>query len=219
MRCRGRLADVAGQIQAEQLVQVRERLEPGTRRHGFVPFERAQRSQPGRGVQVVIERRGDRVGIPRRHDRARRARPARHTLPPPAQRLVRRLQRVPAEVHLLPVAMLEESEPQRQRIQPARGQVGQQHHVPGGLGHLAPLEQQVLPVHPLPDHVVPGDRVGLGPLVLVVREAQIDAAGMDVDVLAEVVQRHRRALGVPAGEAGAPRGRPGELGPPGRGFP
>ncbi len=59
-------------------------------------------------------------------------------------------------------------------------------------------------MHPAADHVMPGDRVGLGPLVLVVREPQVDAAGVHVHVLAEVVQQHRRALGVPAGEAGRP---------------
>jgi hypothetical protein len=45
----------------------------------------------------------------------------------------------------------------------------------------------------------------------VVGEAQVDAAGVDVDDLAEQLQRHRRALDVPAGEADAPRRVPGHL--------
>jgi hypothetical protein len=45
----------------------------------------------------------------------------------------------------------------------------------------------------------------------VVREAQVDAAGVQVDPLAEQVQRHGRALDVPAGEADAPRRVPGHL--------
>src|SRR6516225_1723144 len=71
----------------------------------------------------------------------------------------------------------------------------------------------------MPYHLMPGNRVRLGPLVLMVREAQVDAAGVDVDVLAEVVQRQRRALGVPAGEPGPPRGGPGQLAAFRRGLP
>src|SRR3546814_17863560 len=40
-----------------------------------------------------------------------------------------------------------------------------------------------------------------GDLVLVVRELQVDAAGMDVDGLAQVRGGHRRAFDVPAGAA------------------
>ena len=52
-----------------------------------------------------------------------------------------------------------------------------------------------------------GTRLGL--LVLVVGEAQVDAAAVDVEGGAEVLAGHRRALDVPAGAAGTPRGRPG----------
>ena len=45
-------------------------------------------------------------------------------------------------------------------------------------------------------------------LVLVVREAQVDAAAVDVEGGAEVLRGHRRALDVPAGAARAPRRRP-----------
>ena len=46
---------------------------------------------------------------------------------------------------------------------------------------------------------VPGRAFGLGNLVLVVREDQIDAAAVDVDRrLAEQPERHRRALDVPS---------------------
>ena len=57
-------------------------------------------------------------------------------------------------------------------------------------------------------NVEPG-RAGLGLLVLVVREAQVDAAAVDVEAAAEVLQRHRRALDVPAGPSRAPRRGPG----------
>ena len=74
-------------------------------------------------------------------------------------------------------------------------------------------------MHPAADHLVPGDRVGLGPLVFVVREPEVDPAGVHVDVLAQVVQGHRGALGVPAREPGAPRCGPGQLAPGGRSLP
>ena len=46
--------------------------------------------------------------------------------------------------------------------------------------------------------------LALRDLVFVVRKDQVDAAGMDVDRrLAEQPQRHRGALDVPAGAAGA----------------
>jgi hypothetical protein len=62
---------------------------------------------------------------------------------------------------------------------------------------------------------VPRERVAgagrLGDLVLVVREHQVEPAGVQVELLAEVVDRHRRALDVPARPAGSPRRRPGRL--------
>src|SRR5205814_8955244 len=71
--------------------------------------------------------------------------------------------------------------------------------------------QQVLAVHPVPYDVLAGCGVRLGPLVLVVREAQVDAASVDVDVVAEVLQAHHRALDVPARKAIAPRAFPHHL--------
>ena len=49
---------------------------------------------------------------------------------------------------------------------------------------------------------------GLRELVLVVREAEVEAAAVDVEGAAEVALAHRRALDVPAGATGAPRRAP-----------
>ena len=46
--------------------------------------------------------------------------------------------------------------------------------------------------------------MGLGLLVLVVREAQVDAAAVDVEFVAEVAARHGGAFEVPAGSAASP---------------
>src|SRR5205823_7197336 len=65
-------------------------------------------------------------------------------------------------------------------------------------------------VQPEPGERVTG-RVRLGALVLVVREDQVHATAVDVELAAEVGGRHRRALQVPARTPGAPRRRPGRL--------
>ena len=74
---------------------------------------------------------------------------------------------------------------------------------------------QVLDVHPEARERLAGRALALRDLVLVVREDQIDAAGVDVDRrLAEQPQRHRRALDVPARAARArsPRSHVGSPG-------
>ena len=62
-------------------------------------------------------------------------------------------------------------------------------------------------MHPVPCERVAGG-VRLGQLVLVVREAQVQAAAVDVEARPEIPRGHRRALDVPARPAAAPRGRP-----------
>ena len=59
--------------------------------------------------------------------------------------------------------------------------------------------------NPLPE------RDGLGPLVLVVRELEVLPAGVEVEPLAQQVERHHHALGVPARTARAPGRRPARL--------
>ena len=56
-----------------------------------------------------------------------------------------------------------------------------------------------------------GVGLGLRDLVLVVREDEVRAAAVDLERLAEVLGRHRRALDVPARTAGAPGARPRRL--------
>ena len=51
-------------------------------------------------------------------------------------------------------------------------------------------------------------RARLGQLVLVMREAQVEPTAVDVEILAEVLRRHGRALDVPARSAPTPRSRP-----------
>ena len=57
-------------------------------------------------------------------------------------------------------------------------------------------------------HRVAEGATGLGDLVLVVREHEVDAAAVDVEHLAQMLPAHRRALDVPARPAASPRALP-----------
>ena len=77
------------------------------------------------------------------------------------------------------------------------------------LGHLLALDHQVGAVEPVGGEALhAGGALGLGDLVLVVRETEVDTATMQVEGRAEVGQRHRRALDMPAGTTFSPRRRP-----------
>ena len=89
--------------------------------------------------------------------------------------------------------------------------------LPVDLAIRTPSTRTVPDVHPGPgERPHPGDRLGHRGLVGVVREAQVGPADVQVDGGAQGGQRHRRALGVPARPALAPRARPGRLGRRGR---
>ena len=67
-------------------------------------------------------------------------------------------------------------------------------------------------MEPGPDERLAGRGLALGDLVLVVREDEVDAAGVDVERRAEVGHAHRRALDVPARLDPSPiAGRPDRL--------
>jgi anti-sigma regulatory factor (Ser/Thr protein kinase) len=100
--------DVAGQVQAQQHVRRRERLELGARRHVRVIRQRRQRGQGGRRVQVALQRAEDRVRVAPGHGLARGPRPLRHQLAPAAQRPGRGAGLVIAGRHRRVVAISEE---------------------------------------------------------------------------------------------------------------
>ena len=88
------------------------------------------------------------------------------------------------------------------------------HDVPEVARHLllalGRTEQPV--VHPVADErLLARDPLGLGDLVLVVGEDEVLASAVDVELLAEEGQRHRRALDVPPGAAPPPGTVPGRL--------
>src|SRR6185369_15134806 len=83
--------------------------------------------------------------------------------------------------------------------------------VAGRLGHLRSARLEVGAVEPGSDERLPGGRLALRDLVLVMGEDQVDAARVDVERRPEMLHRHRRALDVPARATRADRGVPGWL--------
>ena len=80
--------------------------------------------------------------------------------------------------------------------------------LPVDLAILRPSKSRCSPWTQCLHHLVPGGGVGLGALVLVVREAQVDPAGVHVDVLAE------EAAATSPSTRCASRGSPGPTGCP-----
>ena len=117
------------------------------------------------------------------------------------------LERLEGELHVRAVVRGDDVEAQVDRAHPLEHRRDDQ-RVAERLAHLLAGGGDPGVVHPVRREREPG-RAGLGLLVLVVREAQVDAAAVDVEAAAEVLQRHRRALDVPAGPARPPRRGPG----------
>ena len=82
---------------------------------------------------------------------------------------------------------------------PVRQQLPDGDKIAFGFRHLVAFDLQEAVVHPDIGHAVAVKRAGtLRKFVLVVRKHQIDAAAMNVELLAEMLPRHRRALDMPA---------------------
>ena len=83
--------------------------------------------------------------------------------------------------------------------------------LPVDLAILVAAHLEVGAMEPGRDERLPGRRLALGDLVLVVREDQVDAAGVDVERRPEVGHAHRRAFDVPARPPRADGGLPRRL--------
>ena len=77
-----------------------------------------------------------------------------------------------------------------------------------GLGHLLVVNVDKAVVQPVVDELAAVRRLGLGDLILVVREGEVAAAAVNIDGFAEIAIGHGGALDVPAGSALSPRGIP-----------
>ena len=82
--------------------------------------------------------------------------------------------------------------------------VGQRREVVQRLRHLLAADLDEAVMDPVPREVASQcDR--LRPLVLVMREHQVESAAMQVEAVAQDVERHHDTLGVPARPARTPR--------------
>ncbi|MCY1304609.1 hypothetical protein D9M70_543680 [compost metagenome] len=81
-----------------------------------------------------------------------------------------------------------------------------------GLRHLAAFDLQEAVVHPdIRHHLRAVGATGLGDLVFMMREDEVEPAAMNVEDLSEITAAHRRALNMPARTAPAPRTVPARL--------
>jgi hypothetical protein len=115
---------------------------------------------------------------------------------------------VEGEVQLLAVLRADEQVADGRRRMALLDELADGEVVALRLRHLLAVDEQVLHVQPVADERLAGGALGLGDLVLVVREDEVLAAGMDVEGAAERGHAHGGALDVPAGPALAPRRRP-----------
>src|ERR1700732_1446210 len=82
---------------------------------------------------------------------------------------------------------------------PTREQLPDRDEIAEALRHLLAFDLQEAVVHPEIRHAVFVEgTAALCEFVLVMRKHQVDAATMNVELLAEMLPRHRRALDVPA---------------------
>ena len=94
------------------------------------------------------------------------------------------------------------------RRESAGGEVFERVKIAERLGHLPAIDEEVRDVEPVRGEVAATGALALGDFVFVVRENQIDAAGVEVERLAEVFLDHRRTFEMPARAAFAPRRGP-----------
>ena len=125
--------------------------------------------------------------------------------------MARGLQAVEGEVQLLAVRHRRQQVADGFRRVALGHEVAQRVEVAERLRHLLAFHQQKLGVQPEARERLAGERLRLRDFVLVMREDQVDAAGVDVERLAQVLDGHHGALDVPAGAARADRRLPERL--------
>src|SRR6266446_2333645 len=133
------------------------------------------------------------------------------------ERTPRLVQALLRELDRMAVVGAEQPESQRVRIV-ALHQLADEQRVAQGFGHLLGAQIHEPVVDPVPSERLPGRRLRLCDLALVVGKDEVLAPAMDVERRAEILHRHGRALDVPAGASIPPGTRPRRLARLGR-FP
>ena len=121
------------------------------------------------------------------------------------------LERIVGEVHRAAVMSREDEEADRHRRigllqcgMVASEELLKRDEVTETLTHLLSVDGNHVVVHPVVHHLITLRGYGLRDLAFMVREDQIHATAMDVEVVAEILASHGCALAVPAGIALAP---------------
>ena len=112
-----------------------------------------------------------------------------------------------AQLHDGQVVGLQHGEAERSRAVGVEG-VAEGPEVVQRLRHLLAVDVEHRRMHPVSSEAMAGG-LGLGAFVLVVGKRQVRAATVDVEAVAEDVERHRHALDVPAGPPRSPGRLPG----------
>src|SRR6202034_1157736 len=74
--------------------------------------------------------------------------------------------------------------------------------------HLLAVDREKAVVHPAPREGRAVRGLALSDLIFVMREDEVFASAVDVEVVSQVLRRHRRALDVPPRSTLSPRARP-----------
>ena len=128
-----------------------------------------------------------------------------HHLVQSFHRVNSRIQSLEREVKILAILALERHQTQgavdKFRIGVAHllDDVPQGEKIAGTFRHFLVIDEEVAAVHPIIRESFPGERLRLRDLVLMMRKEVVDAAHVDVNLLAEVAIITRAAFDVPAG--------------------
>jgi len=93
----------------------------------------------------------------------------------------------------------------------AADQIAQGEKIAERFGHLLAFHHEERRMHPEAGEGLAGERFGLRDFVFVMREDQVDAAGVDIERGAQVLNGHHGAFDVPAGAARTDRRIPTEF--------
>ncbi len=110
-------------------------------------------------------------------------------------------ERFPRKVHGFAIVSRKIKIAKRERIKPFLNDVLNRIDIAKGLTHLGAIDHQVSVVDPVPNERFTRRCFALGDLVGVVDGGVLNATGMDIDSLPQVLHCHRRALNVPTRES------------------
>ena len=123
----------------------------------------------------------------------------RHEIPQPLDRIPRLHDPFFGEIQLAAIGNRKQQKSNRGGLVPAREKIAQRIEVAERFRHLLAFDNQMLGVQPGAHELLAGGGFALRDFVFVVRKGEIDAAGVNIERVAQILHGHRGALDVPAG--------------------